>query len=240
MGFIPHPHHAIGVLGGTFDPIHYGHLRMAEELADALGLSEVRFIPAGQPPHRNAPRSAATHRLEMVRLATSGNPRFTVDAREIELERVSYTVDTLTDLRCEMGTEQPLWLLMGADAFLGLPSWKNWRQLFDLTNIAVAHRPGALIRPDTLSTELRQEFDNRLISDEGRVKEEKGNPEATHPAPSTLPPTPAGRILLKPITQLDIAATDIRARLQQGHSVRYLTPDCIADYIEQHNLYLTA
>ena len=132
----------IGVFGGTFDPIHFGHLRLAEEMAEGLGLSQVRFIPAGQPPHRGAPRTAASHRLEMVRRAIAGNPRFEVDAREVQRPDPSYTVDTLTALRAELGNEQPLWLLLGADAFSGLPSWHQWRQLFELANIVVAARPG--------------------------------------------------------------------------------------------------
>ena len=123
-------HHAIGVMGGTFDPIHFGHLRMAEELGEALGLAEVRFIPAGQPPHRATPSISAAHRLQMVKLATAGNPRFSVDAREVVLDRASYSVDTLTDLRQELGAKQPICLLMGADAFLGLTGWKNWQALF--------------------------------------------------------------------------------------------------------------
>ncbi|MHB9087566.1 MAG: nicotinate-nicotinamide nucleotide adenylyltransferase, partial [Thiobacillus sp.] len=103
----PHPyrltHPAIGVFGGTFDPIHFGHLRLAEEMAEGLGLARVLFIPAGQPPHRGAPRTAAPHRLEMVRRAIAGNPLFSVDAREVESPRPSYTVDTLAALRAELG-----------------------------------------------------------------------------------------------------------------------------------------
>ncbi|HMA11917.1 MAG TPA: nicotinate (nicotinamide) nucleotide adenylyltransferase, partial [Steroidobacteraceae bacterium] len=122
----------IGIFGGTFDPIHFGHLRLAEEMAEAIGLDRVLFIPAGQPPHRGAPRTAAAHRLEMVRRAVAGNPRFEADAREVNRLRPSYTVDTLNELRAELGNERPLWLLLGADAFLGLPSWHEWRRLFEL------------------------------------------------------------------------------------------------------------
>lgn len=237
----PHAQHAIGVFGGTFDPIHFGHLRMAEELAEALSLAEIRIIPAGQPPHRGAPRTPAAHRLEMARLAIAGNPRFKLDEREVRQARASYTVDTLADLRAELGHELPIWLLMGADAFLGLPTWKEWRRLFELANIAVAHRPGyALMHSDSLNAELRQELENRLVSEGGREKGEGKNPEAPHPSPFTLPPSPSGSILLKPITQLDIAATDIRTRLQEGRSARYLTPDSVLDYIQENNLYSPA
>lgn len=225
------PHHAIGVLGGTFDPIHFGHLHMAEELGEALDLAEVRFIPAGQPPHRAALSTPATHRLAMVRLAVADNPRFRVDAREIEQRRTSYSVDTLTDLRRELGANQALWLLLGADAFLGLPTWKDWRQLFELANIAVAHRPGyTLLNSDAPGTELRQELARRLVN--------------AAPSPFSLPPlhntTPFGNIALCPLTPLDISATCLRNSLQAGRSVRYLTPGCVTDYIQQHQLYLPA
>lgn len=214
-------HAPIGVFGGTFDPIHFGHLRMAEELADALHLDKVCFIPTGQPPHRNTPQTSAAHRLEMVRLAVADNPRFCLDDREIRQDRASYTVDTLSDLRHELGDAQPLWLLMGADAFLGLPSWKNWRQLFTLANIAVAHRPGyTLTQSDALHGDLRAELEARLIDQPSR--------------------SVAGCILLAPITPLAISATSLRRQLSERESVRYLTPDSVCDYIEKHHLYLTA
>ena len=112
----------IGVLGGTFDPIHYGHLRLAQELGEGLGLAQVRFVPASRPPHRSEPGTAPAHRLEMVRLAIAGNALFAPDAREIDPAGPSYTFDTLTSLRAELGSETPLCLLLGADAFLGLPT----------------------------------------------------------------------------------------------------------------------
>ncbi len=224
--FTPHasrltPHAPIGVFGGTFDPIHFGHLRMAEELAEALGLAEVRIIPAGQPPHRTAPRTPARHRLEMARLAIAGNPLFKLDEREVRQARASYTVDTLSALRRELGNELPIWLFMGADAFLGLTTWKEWQRLFELAHIAVAHRPGyRLAQTDALNDSLRQELERRQLA---------GPPH-----------TPAGSILLRPITQLDIAATDVRSRLHEGRSVRYLIPDDVLDYIQRNKLYLAA
>ena len=209
----------IGVFGGTFDPIHFGHLRLAEEMAEGLGLSQVRFIPAGQPPHRGAPRTAATHRLEMVRRAVAGNPRFEVDAREVQRPDPGYTVDTLTVLRAELGNEQPLWLLLGADAFAGLPSWHQWRQLFALTNIVVATRPDAAgIQTGSLPEELKQELSQRQVQ----------NGSATGPA---------GAVVLQNMTALDISATRIRATLARQNSARYLLPDAVLDYIHQHQLY---
>jgi nicotinate-nucleotide adenylyltransferase len=212
---------AIGIFGGTFDPIHFGHLRLAEELASALRLAEVRFIPAGQPPHRVSPRTDAAHRLEMTRLAITGNPRFVLDDREILEPRASYTFDTLTSLRQELGRDLSFWLLMGADAFLGLTSWKNWQQLFDLAHIAVAHRPGyRLPQSDALPDALQRELQQRSCA--------------------TLPDTPAGSVFLKSVTALDISATAIRQHLSSGTGARYLVPDSVLDYIQQHNLYTPA
>ncbi|HEX7971530.1 MAG TPA: nicotinate-nucleotide adenylyltransferase [Thiobacillus sp.] len=217
--FTLHPSHPIGLLGGTFDPIHYGHLRLAEEMAEAIGLSRVLFIPAGQPPHRGAPHIAATHRLEMVRRAIAGNPRFAADAREVTTPRPSYTVDTLTALRAELGFEQPLWLLLGSDAFLGLTSWHEWRRLFDLANIAVAARPGArLMQSDAMPDGLKSEVSQRQVAD--------GSAAA-----------PAGSVLLRQMTPLDISATAIRDTLARHGSARYLLPDTVLDYINEHQLY---
>lgn len=210
----------IGVFGGTFDPIHFGHLRLAEEMADALGLDRVLFIPAGQPPHRGAPRTAAGHRLEMVRRAIAGNPRFMADAREVQRPHPSYTVDTLTALRAELGDVQPLWLLLGADAFLGLPGWHDWRRLFELANIAVAERPGArLMQSDAIIEPLKSEVLPRQPAD----------------GPAT---DPAGLVLLRATPLLDISATAIRDTLARHGSARYLLPDAVLDYIHEHQLYL--
>ena len=209
----------IGVFGGTFDPIHFGHLRLAEEMADALGLDRVLFIPAGQPPHRGVPHTAASHRLEMVRRAIAGNPRFVADAREVQRPRPSYTVDTLTALRAELGGAQPLWLLLGADAFLDLPSWHEWRRLFELANIAVAERPGArLMQSDAIMEPLKSEMSQRQVT--------VGTPTG-----------PAGSVLLRATPPLDISATAIRDILARQGSARYLLPDAVLDYIHEHQLY---
>ena len=122
----------IGVLGGTFDPIHYGHLRLGEELGETLKLGEVRLVPSGTPPHRSAPQVAAEHRVAMVRLATAGNPRFRVDEREVRRAGPGYTFDTLTELRAEAGDSHPLVLLLGADAFLEFATWRRWHEIFNL------------------------------------------------------------------------------------------------------------
>lgn len=204
-----------GVFGGTFDPIHYGHLRLAEDMADALGLERVVFIPAGQPPHRGVPRTAARHRLEMVRRAIAGNPRFEADACEVERDAPSYTVDTLTALRARLRDEQPLWLLLGADAFMGLPTWHDWRRLFELANLAVAARPGTpLLDADAMPTMLKSEVAQRQSLKDA-----------------------AGGVLIRQTPPLDISATAIRDTLARRGSARYLLPDAVLDYIHEHQLY---
>lgn len=210
---------AVGILGGTFDPIHFGHLRMAEELADSLHLAEVRFLPSARPPHRDAPHVTATHRAAMVRLAIAGNPRFSLDLRECERAGPSYMVDTLTSLRDELGAHRPLVLLLGADAFLGLPTWHCWQSLFDLAHLVVAHRPGFTLGPEApeMSAALREVWQQRFV-----------------PA---LPDTAAGSILLREITALDISASGIRKSLHHGHSIRYLLPEAVQDYLQHHHLY---
>jgi nicotinate-nucleotide adenylyltransferase len=209
----------LGLLGGTFDPVHYGHLRLAEEAREALGLAEVRWTPAGQPPHRAAPRVAAAHRLEMVRRAVSGNPAFTVDDAETRAAGPSYTVTTLERLRAALG-ERPLVLLMGADAFLGLTAWHRWRELFALAHIGVATRPGFELVPEDWSAELAQAAADRLGRDAGALRA-----------------APAGRIVGFAMTPLAISASLLRAQLAAGTSVRYLLPDPVREYIQSQQLY---
>lgn len=211
----------IGILGGTFDPIHFGHLRLAEELAGQLGLAQVRFIPSGNPWHRGAPGATPEQRLEMVRLAIAGNPLFAADEREVRTNAPGYTVETVTELRREMGYEQPLCLLLGADAFIGLTSWRRWQELFDLAHIAVARRPGFPFPEGAMDEMLRLETGRRLTPDLGQLQA-----------------TAAGKIVACPITPLDISATRIRAQTKAGHSPRYLLPDAVLDYIRTHQLYL--
>jgi nicotinate-nucleotide adenylyltransferase len=208
---------SIGILGGTFDPIHYGHLRMAQELAESLGLSSVRLIPSARPPHRDQPAGEAQHRLAMARLAVEDNSLLTVDAREFERSGPSYTFDTLTSLRAELGAATPLYLLLGADAFLGLTTWHRWRELFDLAHIAVAHRPGWVLEEQQIPPALRDEWRRRYVD--------------------TPSDSASGSLLLREITALDISASAIRKVFQQGGYPRYLLPDSVLGYILEHNLY---
>ena len=211
----------IGILGGTFDPIHFGHLRMAQELAEALNLREVRFIPAALPPHRNQPKTPASHRAAMVRLAIAGNPKFTLDERELKRSGASYTVDTLLSLREDLGKDVSLCLLMGSDAFLGLPGWHRWDELLTLCHIVVAHRPNTPPQPGNMPVPLTALWEKSATT---RIED--------------LAAKNAGHILLQHITPLDISATSIREDLKQNTSPRYLMPDAVIDYIHAQQLYI--
>jgi len=212
----------IGLFGGTFDPIHLGHLRLAEELGEALGCNEVRFLPSGTPPHRQLPLATATARRDMVALAIADNPRFSLDEREITRTGPCYMVDTLTAIRAEAGAHTPLCLFLGGDAFMGLTTWHRWTELFNLAHLAIAHRPGFSPQTwdDRLPDALRHAIDQRLVK---------------HPADLAM--TPAGHIYLHAITQMDIAARRIRSACRKRESVRYLVPDSVRAYLNQHDLY---
>ncbi len=214
----------VGVLGGTFDPIHFGHLRLAEEAREALGLAQVRFIPAGDPPHRERPAVAPEQRLHMVRQAVAGNPDFIADDIEIRSGNKSYTVMTLERLRAHYGENRPLVLILGADAFAGIPQWYQWGHLLDLAHIAVAGRPGfawhAESMPSSLSEELHDICRKCLSNDMA---------ELAH--------SPAGHIFTFEMTPLAVSASLIRTLLQAGRSIRYLLPASVLDYIETNRLY---
>ena len=210
----------LGIFGGTFDPVHFGHLRLAEESIGHLGLGGVRWIPAGQPPHPGAPHVTAAQRLEMVRRSTAGNPRFSVDASEVEAAAPSYTIHTVERLRRELGSTQSLVLLVGADAFAGLASWHRWRDILALAHIAVSHRPGFPVEMASLPEALASEFNARRLSDVAGLKA-----------------SASGAIVTFAMTQLAISATQIRKLLANDLSARYLLPDAVLDYIQTNSLY---
>lgn len=209
----------LGLLGGTFDPIHFGHLRLAEEAREHLGLGAVRLIPAGQPPHRGTPGAPGADRLAMVRAAVAGNPGFEVDAGEVLSAAPSYTVTTLERLRAELGPHAPLVLLLGADAFAGLARWHRWPDLFALAHLGVATRPGHRLAPEGWPPALAAEWAAR-----------QGDA-------ASLRATPGGRIVPFTLTALDISATALRQRAARHASLRYLLPDGVLDYIASHHLY---
>jgi nicotinate-nucleotide adenylyltransferase len=214
----------IGILGGTFDPIHLGHLRIAEEVADALALPQVRIIPSGTPPHRAAPRASAVHRLAMCELAVQNNPRFAVDACEVHKTTASYTVETLEHFErdaAQRGGIEPLVLILGADAFLGLHQWHRWTEVLMRAHIALVARPGFDIAAQ-LPSALRELYAAQVTNDVQCVHTER-----------------AGAIVPVSVTALDISATKIRALAQAGKSVRYLVPEAVEDYLHAHQLYAT-
>ena len=209
----------IGVYGGTFDPIHYGHLRPNLELCEFFDMQEVRFIPAFIPPHREAPASSAQLRREMVALAIASEVRFILDERELQRGGPSYMVDTLKSLRADF-PDNPLCLLLGMDAFLGINHWYHWQELLDYAHIIVSQRPDSgFEQPQHWPQEIADFYQHN-----------KGDKEQVQ---NHL----QGVISLQPVTQLAISATDIRNRLKNHQSVRYLMPDNVINLIEYHHLY---
>ncbi|MCG6936242.1 MAG: nicotinate-nucleotide adenylyltransferase [Proteobacteria bacterium] len=206
----------IGIYGGMFDPVHFGHLRPALEVQQALGLGEVRFVPVGQPHHRDAPRASATLRVAMLQAAIADQPGFVLDEREITRAGPSYMVDTLASLRAEVG-RSPLCLILGYDAFLGLPDWHQWTRLIELAHLVVTHRPGWTT--DALSDALQELVEQHRL------------------APGGLSRQPAGGVCFVPVTQLAISSTRIREQIGAGQDVRYLLPDQVVTLIKNNNLY---
>lgn len=205
----------IGLFGGTFDPIHLGHLRIALEVADALELEQVRFIPNRVPPHRRQPLASGAERLAMIEAAIQGESRFVADDRELRQAQTSYTVHTLQALHQEFPNQS--WaFIIGADAFLQLQSWYEWQNLFDLTHFIVVGRPGyALTHPNETPW-----FQPYLVA-----------------SPAELTQYPVGKVLPIGIQGLDISATQLRNLLARGQSPRYLTPDQVWAYIQAQKLY---
>jgi nicotinate-nucleotide adenylyltransferase len=209
----------IGIFGGTFDPIHYGHLRSALEVKDIFGLNEVRLIPCASPPHREQPAVTAEMRLQMLTLAIKNQPGLKIDTRELDRHKASdqtpsYMVDTLKSLRQEFPTE-PLLLFIGTDAFKHLTRWHQWQQLFDYAHIVVMTRPG---------------FETQELNDffKARLAEAKELAQAS-----------AGKLCFQQVTQLDISATAIRAMIADKQNPGFLLPDAVIEYIKQHKLYET-
>ncbi|KPK38195.1 MAG: nicotinate-nucleotide adenylyltransferase [Gammaproteobacteria bacterium SG8_47] len=209
----------IGILGGTFDPIHFGHLRPALEVAENLALSELRFLPCANPPHRRPPQADALQRLAMVRAAVAAEPRFRVDDRELRRGGLSYMVDTLVSLRTELGGT-PLCLLLGADAFAALDTWHEWERIPDLAHLIVMQRPEQEPAVGALSASLRELVRQRKTEDVAGLNQK-----------------PAGDVCFVTVTQLAISATEIRRVLREGRSIRFLVPAVVEQLIEMQRIY---
>lgn len=206
----------IGLLGGTFNPVHIGHLRAALEVAEYMGLDELRLIPSARPPHRETPQVSAEQRLAMVELAVVGEVQLRVDDRELQRDKPSFTYDTLESVRGELAAEDQVFLLLGWDAFCGLPSWYRWQELLEFCHILVLQRPDADSEPPEA---LRDLLAARSESD-----------------PLSLT-GPGGQISFIWQTPLAVSATQVRQLLAQGRSVRYLVPDAVLAYIQAQGLY---
>jgi nicotinate-nucleotide adenylyltransferase len=203
----------IGLFGGTFDPVHYGHLRSALEVKEIFGLKEVRLIPSSQPPHRDQPAATAPMRLHMLELAIKNQPGLIIDTRELNRQGASYMVDTLKSLRQEF-KDEPLLLFIGSDAFNHLKTWHQWKHLFYHSHIVVMTRPGFEIQ------NLDEFFKARLAT---------GITELAHNV--------GGKLYFQQVTQLDISATAIRNMIAEQQNPGFLLPDTVIAYIRQNNLY---
>lgn len=212
------PSHApLGVFGGTYNPIHFGHLRSAVELVEKLQLRQLRLMPCAVPPLRETPGCSAEHRAAMVELAVAGEPRLVCDKRELRRAGKSYTIDSLIELREEMGARQSLCMVVGCDAILAVPRWHRWRELLDWAHIVVIARPGW------------------ALPERGEVADWLSEHRAQDKA--ALQRAPAGTVLVEELRPLSISSTEIRQLLASGRSPRYLMPQVVLDYIDEHSLY---
>jgi len=205
-------HAYIGLQGGTFDPIHFGHLRPALEVQMALNLEAVHFIPCAQPVHRDQPVANSTQRCDMIELAIASQPKFKLDSIELELGGASYTVNTLEALK-ERHPDKGLVLMMGTDAFAKFNTWHQWQRIMQLANLAIMHRPG---EPIPQTGEVGQIFRHAWVPNLSELQ---------------------GQIVDVPITQLDLSATALRSYLSQNVSVEFLMPDAVRHYIKRNQLY---
>ena len=207
----------LAIFGGTFDPVHYGHLRCADEARQKLNLETLFLLPAGTPPHRKPPRVSTKQRLDMLQLALPEFPRLKIDDREIQRDGPSYMVDTLLELRAEFPT-RPLLLLIGQDAANHLHSWHRWEQLFELAHIVILTRPGA-------KAQYRQDFEKQI--------QRRLSGDVTGLLQSN-----AGGVLQLEVTPIDISATTIKSIIRLGRSPSTMLPELVLAYINENRLYL--
>jgi len=214
----------IGVYGGTFDPIHYGHLRPVLDVVEALNIEKCHFIPCSIPYHRALPLASSKQRLEMIATAIKLEPRFYLDPCEINREGISYTIDTLEFIRTEVTKNQTLCLIIGIDAFYKFDHWYRWKNILDLCHIVVTHRPGWDVEALRYSSQISVEL-GKVISSQRVLNKDK------------LEDSSCGKIMFQSVTQLDISATKIRALLAENKSVQYLLPDDVIKIIKNQNIY---
>lgn len=208
---------AVGIFGGTFDPVHIGHLRTALELKFRLGLAEMRFIPSARPPHRDEPSSSAEHRLAMLLLALRNEPGLVVDDCELKRDGPSYSIETLRHIRAELGDKTPLCLCIGMDALISLDRWHQWQELINYAHIVVTARPG---------WSLPESGDVLSLVQQHRTNE------------NDLLTSANGNIAIVEMTRLPVSATGIRQAFVRREPTRYLLPDAVLEYITKHRLYL--
>jgi len=221
----------LGIMGGTFDPIHLGHLRAAEEIYWAFGLDRIIFVPAARPPHKEeVVVASALHRYEMVSLATVFTPYFTVSPIELTRPGKSYSVETLRELQKMYGSNTSLYFVVGVDAFLEMSGWRQARELFSLARVIVTARPGWRL----------DEVERLLTSEQRKIL---GNPRFRYLKISGIDPERVERefdprrVLLVEVVSLDIASREIRDLVEQGRSIRHLVPDTVAAYMAKNRLY---
>ncbi len=210
----------VAIFGGTFNPVHNGHIRSALELKQRLSIDHVYMVPAAMPPLRELPEVAAKERLQMLKLAVANEPELEIDERELAREGISYSVDTLAEYRAELSAQQALVMVIGSDAFLKLHQWHQWQRILELAHIVVIHRPGWSVDTQKLAPELGQILKHHL----GTSPEELSNRRN-------------GVVWFEALTPIDISATLIRNAVAKGESISRFVPESVAEYIRCHGLY---
>lgn len=212
----------LGLYGGTFDPIHLGHLQIAEELLGIINFHKLIFIPSGTPRLRHAPSASMTQRAEMVGLAIQNMPMFTLDEREIRRTGISVSIDTLQEYRIERTDQEAICFILGMDAFIKLPKWQNWQMLFELCHLIIVNRPGyRTVADDDLLPELKVACKDRWVSHAHDLENQRNG------------------FIFNALTSMhDISATKIRALIANRDSVSHLLPEVVAAYIQANNLYV--
>jgi nicotinate-nucleotide adenylyltransferase len=209
----------IGLLGGTFDPVHYGHLRPALEVQQALNLEQICFIPCGLPPHREPPVASVEQRIAMLKLAVQQQPGFALDLREVERPGPSYMIDTVRSYH-ETPGQNSYCLLLGMDAFMYFDTWKDWQSIIEHVNLIIMTRPGADLQSIRGKKVLQGFIDSHVVADKSELSSKH-----------------SGGLLFQEVTSLAISATAIREAVKRGNSVKFLMPDAVIDYINKYELY---